>query len=58
MESDQMASHWCHGKEALPYMDATIVDTLELAVSYVQIGSTASADAANAAATRKQTHQV
>ena len=31
--------------------DATIVDTL--AVSYVQIGSTASAGAANAAAARK-----
>ena len=31
--------------------DATIVDTL--AVSYVQIGSTASADAANTAAARK-----
>ena len=49
MKSVQMASHWCHGK-----VDAVlhgIVDTL--AVSFVQIGSTASAAAANAAAAHK-----
>ena len=49
MKSVQMASYWCHGKVGAA--SPGIVDTL--AVSYVQIGSTASAGAANAAAARK-----